>query len=216
MDKITKRSMAEMVCSSAEGITFGSTQQGDYNSIVSYLGNTDEVSTLFRPGPLMAIVALIVWSLTIVGELRTTLRAFDAVMRLPTRGGMPIGVPTGDGDRLQMQGISAARKLLFGLLQVARFAVATILLVVGGLYLVHTTNVGDLILNMVALEFVLNLDELIFGVMVPQRVKHMIGRVEPLPSSRLPAVCGLDIGSVASTLIAGVSTIAFTGLFVWP
>merc|ERR1712127_718346 len=63
------------------------------------------------------------------------------------------------------------------LLQVA---IAVCLLVSGSLWLVYTPSIADLILNAVALSYVMQCDELIYNVMVPSKVKTMIRAMEPL------------------------------------
>ena len=48
-----------------------------------------------------------------------------------------------------------------------RFGVAMALLYYGSLFLIFTVELPELILNAVALEFVLNIDEILFLVLAP-------------------------------------------------
>ena len=57
--------------------------------------------------------------------------------------------------------------------QLVRIGLAVVLGLSGNIYLVRTLSISDLMLNMVALEFVLNLDELLFACCAPLRVKQL-------------------------------------------
>jgi hypothetical protein len=57
-------------------------------------------------------------------------------------------------------------------------------------------SVTDLILNAVALEFVLCVDEIIFEALAPQRLKSMIENFSPMPIPQVSEIQGLDRKSV--------------------
>ena len=50
----------------------------------------------------------------------------------------------------------------------------SILLWFGSLYLIHTIEINELILNAVALEFVLRIDDILFVCFVPTRIRALI------------------------------------------
>ena len=60
-------------------------------------------------------------------------------------------------------------------MQLVRLCICCVLAWYGGLYLVHTPGIGDLILNAVALEIVLQIDELIFAALGSWRLKRLVG-----------------------------------------
>ena len=61
-----------------------------------------------------------------------------------------------------------------------RFFIASLLLYSGSLYLANTGNLGDLILNAVALTFVKDVDELIFEAIVQEETQRFIASLRPL------------------------------------
>merc|ERR1712099_26415 len=67
--------------------------------------------------------------------------------------------------------------MVTGILQLG---IALSLLVSGSLWLVRTTSIADLMLNAVALSYVMQLDELIYSVLVPKKVTMLVQNMEPL------------------------------------
>ena len=88
------------------------------------------------------------------------------------------------------------------LVQLVRLVIGGILLWYGSLYLVYTIAINELILNAVALEFVLSIDDIIFACFAPTRMRALIKSAKHL---RVRAACktegGLDFRSVASFLV---------------
>merc|ERR1712157_155582 len=73
--------------------------------------------------------------------------------------------------------------------------------VCGALYLAATISLGDLLLNALALEIVLSLDELAFEVFAPSSIKALTSLIAPLPRPRSPAWRGLDMKPLAALLV---------------
>ncbi len=100
-------------------------------------------------------------------------------------------------------------------MQLVRLVIGGILLWYGSLYLVYTIAINELILNAVALEFVLSIDDIIFACFAPTRMRALIKSAKHL---RVRAACktegGLDFRSVASFLVclAFVLVVYFTEL----
>ena len=59
---------------------------------------------------------------------------------------------------------------------------------------------------MVALEFVLNLDELIFEAIAPLSIKKAVCRVAPLPCVQIPTCRGLDVFAIGNTMFVILCT----------
>ena len=64
--------------------------------------------------------------------------------------------------------------------RLARTAVAACLLIAGTQWLARTSSISDLILNAVALEAILQIDELIFVALYPKKVQTAIYELEPV------------------------------------
>merc|ERR1719359_643971 len=82
-------------------------------------------------------------------------------------------IEEGDDGISRVKGlIKSVRFMLFAFMVLPKMLISLALLVLGTMWLVATDDFSDLILNAVALEFVIKLDELIFECMVPQTVKQ--------------------------------------------
>ena len=94
----------KQVCSGTVTAVMGTTQSDMYSSLQDYLGK-DESEFFFgfiRPGPLMVVISIVVWSLSIMSELSSTLTIVLAVCRLPIGAGRPL-VETGEDDALRLR-----------------------------------------------------------------------------------------------------------------
>ena len=100
------------------------------------------------------------------------------------------------------RGLRYARLVACVLVQLLRLVIGAVLLWFGSLYLIHTIEINELILNAVALEFVLRIDDILFVCFVPTRVRALIKQGKPLSApSVLKTRDGLDIRSVLSFLV---------------
>ena len=61
-----------------------------------------------------------------------------------------------------------------------RTAIASVLLVAGILWLARTTSISELMLNAVALNAILDVDEFLFVGMTPIKIQHAIQSLEPM------------------------------------
>lgn len=85
---------------------------------------------------------------------------------------------------------------------------------VGAKWLAHTISLTELILNGVALAFVLDFDECLFDIFVPRRVKILVNNLEPLPLTR-NARQGTQVSVINSTLKIGGAFLVLMGLYLW-
>jgi len=69
------------------------------------------------------------------------------------------------------------RAFLYGILLLPKFVINFVLLVLGTMWLAATDKFEDLILNAVALEFVISIDELLFRAFIPVSVKQAMTQV---------------------------------------
>mmetsp|Transcript_148728 Transcript_148728/g.274612 ORF Transcript_148728/g.274612 Transcript_148728/m.274612 type:complete len:475 (-) Transcript_148728:30-1454(-) len=72
----------------------------------------------------------------------------------------------------RVKGLTAqVRWVLYLIVIVPKTAINLVLLICGTIWLVATTSFSNMILNAVALEFIINIDELCFGAMVPRTLR---------------------------------------------
>jgi len=118
-------------------------------------------------------IMLVLWWMTMLYEIRECERLFRLVHRLK----QPTSVTrtrTVDGEERVMQLACPARYAIYVLIWLPRLFVSCCLLVLGTMWLASTACVEDLILNSVALEFVLEVDKTLFGTILPAGVGKRI------------------------------------------
>lgn len=163
--------------------------------------------------PKFFMVVLFVWTLTALGEFRKTWHMFRAlILHTPT-------VETFEEtlkDAVLEDERKVNEKILIGITRpmkvfitsivlLPRTALTSVLLWLGSRWLAGTTDFGDLIMNTVALEFILLLQNLLFMAAVPARNKRDLRHIEVLPPTdqEVPGL-GVFTGSFA-WLLAGVA-----------
>ena len=65
----------------------------------------------------------------------------------------------------------------------------------------YTIDVTELILNAVALEIILDIDDLIFDALATTTGRHLVHHLEPLPMPTLPCIHGADVKSIFMSCI---------------
>jgi len=173
-------SLAARVCGNDAGLEVAAGQKDAYEKIDKYMGSSK--NPLPQPGLIMCILCLFMWTLTVSGEINSMLRFSRAVIALP-RGNT---VLERTEESARFLSISNRRCYFVVFIQMIRLALSSVLLVCGALWLSYETDMSNLLLNAVALEFVLNVDELIFENLAPLQFKHVFGLCSttalPLPS----------------------------------
>lgn len=189
LDPSTKSSLAERLCSSRfdESAPLSmeiATAQSDVLSMITdFLALEESTFARLFHGQLMCILALACWTITILTELRKILDFACAISNLPREEGLThttIDVIKGSGSSLHFTNMSLHRKISALFMASFRAVVALFLLASGCAWLATTVVVRDLLLNAVALEFILNIDEIVFEALVPQRARTLMECFEPL------------------------------------
>ena len=153
--RATLRSMAQRVCDGDAGLESSTSQQERYESLAAYIGGVDEPRTNF--GAWMATACLFVFLLSMVNELRGTLHLGVAVAALPAGRRTELSSAEdgdNDGGTISLLRISHARRGIALAALVLRAVRDAVLLWFGCRWLINTVDLGELLLNAVALEFV--------------------------------------------------------------
>ena len=194
-DSISGTSLAQRVCSKDTGIETSASQMVMYTVLDQYLGPVGNLTL----GTLMCCLALFVWVLTVSKELTACVKTARAVRLAPHA---PETVLTSDdgGKTSKFLSISPTRKFLCLAVQLVRLGIDLWLLWYGIFYLVYTISVSDLLLNAVALEIVLGVDELIFEALLPARVQKLTESLEGLPLPPKTTVHGMDLEKLITSV----------------
>jgi len=185
-------------------VELGTGQLTTYNDIGGYLPDHGLIYHL--DGPVMGVLAMACWLFTIMKELNDVIDFGNAVWNIQ-RCRCTVLVETEDG--IEVKTFCLLRKLMSSCIVVMRLGIAGILLYVGCLWLATTSSMENLLLNAVALEFVLNVDDILFGAIAPNPSRTLLGSLKPLPRKRWLQWKGVD----AMTMFVLVATPTFCTFF---
>jgi len=129
------------------------------------------------PGWSLTILAITVWVLHMAKEFQSVFQQGMAILQLPRVAANEYGIIQTE-DRVQIVGMRRTRKFSVVLfLVLPRMGVTVALAFIGCHYLALTVSLPDIVINSVALAFVIQVDELIAEVLLPRRLKTMIKNV---------------------------------------
>ncbi|CAL1172819.1 unnamed protein product, partial [Cladocopium goreaui] len=175
---LAQTSLVTRVCSGDGALILSTVQATLVRQINSYLGFPTgdganfELPT-FQPGLLLCVLCILLWSLCVYKEFRGISLSLAAACQIPRAKKTVFKEGT-------FYRISFGR---FGLLlftYFTRLAVATVLLLAGISWLARTTSISELMLNAVALNAILDVDEFLFLGLTPMKFQHGIQSLAPL------------------------------------
>mmetsp|Transcript_80168 Transcript_80168/g.166842 ORF Transcript_80168/g.166842 Transcript_80168/m.166842 type:complete len:873 (+) Transcript_80168:18-2636(+) len=202
-DSLTFTSLTERMCyqDGTYPVEMSDGKSNDYAAMQAYLPDWDQYGAfgLFVSGPMLCFVALMAWSLTILNESMKVWRGFCAVRNLPITTSSEVSQ---QAKTLKVESLSSGRAALFLLLVLVRSVCIGLLWWGGCSFIVnYSIDLGDLILNAVALEMLLHVDQA-FYCLVSSRVKNLIRNVQSLPASRnTRQLSGMDLPTITATVL---------------
>lgn len=117
-----------------------------------------------------------------------------------------------EGGQARVVGITClVRSVILLFIMLPRFLLTSFLLWLGSRWLLATTGFADLLLNSIALEFILLLRELLYNVLVPLHTKKETEGTF-FPSSK---VSGGSFGTYFNTLSLAVLAFIFVGTYFY-
>lgn len=176
-DHDAKVPLVAMVCAhSASGVHAGF-QLGLASALESFLGPGQELGTWgpahFLHGRLLVNLALMIFLATLAMDVQVSLELAAAVLAR-RRCADPEGPP-------EFRVVSRAQLVVFlALSALPRFFVQVVLCYSGSLFLAYTHDMTELILNAVALAFLLDVDELLFAFSTPRTIQMVLRGLRPL------------------------------------
>lgn len=129
--------------------------------------------------PLFCFMVLYVWALTVFAQIREILNTSLRILALPNihhEAMNDIASKGAQGDgHVGVLGLTLCMKgSILCMVQIPRLFMTCALLWLGGRWLIATVGFGELVLNCVALEFILNLAGLLYTVLVPYSGKILV------------------------------------------
>ena len=184
-------------------------EPGDREANEPYLGHM--MPAFKEVGRLMCAAALAIWLFTVATELRSILAFTKAVSSVP-RGPQGSVIRSSGGGSYHLVYVWRWRLVFVGITLLGRVFIVGCLLVTGVLFLAHTISLSDLLLNAMALEIVLKLDEMIFTALAPRRLATLMASTKVRSVQRGLCLAGLDATPVvllAGTILMLVLTASF-------
>eukprot|EP00928_Gymnodinium_smaydae_P032335 TRINITY_DN23446_c0_g1_i1.p1 TRINITY_DN23446_c0_g1~~TRINITY_DN23446_c0_g1_i1.p1 ORF type:complete len:1660 (+),score=163.51 TRINITY_DN23446_c0_g1_i1:77-5056(+) len=177
-DSVTKTSLARRVCDGFGGSVLSSLQSFQLQLIQNYW---PDGKTPLITGPGLLMLTMIMWVAVVGADFLKSLRFTMAI--LSRWGSTSEIVPNDDDTAFRLKSLSR-RRIVIILMTVSlpRLCITGFLCWVGLQYLAFLTSMEDLILNVVALGFVLDLDEILY-VFVPSTLKTFLHLMEPIEVS---------------------------------
>lgn len=118
---------------------------------------------------------LLIWTLTVMYHFRMTFNLFLRIVALPHLPTMDGALKPRENGGVEVMGLTCWMKAALILcVQCPRVIMNSILLWLGARWLTATLGFGDLLLNALALEFILNLSSLLYLTLVPYSGKMMV------------------------------------------
>jgi len=149
-------------------------EQESYNEMYDYLYKP-------VPGIVLSTLAIILWVLTIMVEYRRCLEQGLAMYHLPPLTSDDEFELIDDDGNIEIKGIQPCMRWVAIFLMCApRLAVMAFLAYVGCQYLAQTPSLSDIVLNAVALAFVLDVDELVANVLLTEKLRGLLPKIAPI------------------------------------
>jgi len=173
------------------------TENGYDRGIAGYFneGNFDKLSSANKElvcrvplsQPVFCFMVLFVWTLTVLSHMRDILNTSLRIYFVKTISHQDLHEliddkfqhhsesAQGATSHVAVQGLTSWMKAaIISLVQIPRMLMTCVLLWLGCRWLIATVGFGDLLLNCVALEFILNLAALLYNVLVPYSGKILV------------------------------------------
>lgn len=187
--------LARSVCYGSNLVPSGAQQVSLFQHMAAFLpGSADTVLKGGRPfratlasicgGPTLCMAAVMMWVMTIFKELGNIWHFTQAVwsQQRYVAGGSHVQYQDG---RVLVAYVSTSRAVALTLFVSApRLGIAGMLGYVGVTFLTATTTIEDLVLNTMALEFVLSIPDLLLFAVIPKIVRRIIEEMRPLTIER--------------------------------
>jgi len=187
VDDVQMESLASRVCREDASLHLSQKQAEMVSLINSYLYDSKPFN-----GPLMCTLALVSWVLVVLHEIQVILERFRTLAHLP-RGTTTFIY---EKEEIRLTSLHRNRVVWSYFLLILRSVIVILLLLAGLDYLAFTIELPELILNAIALEFILKIDEMVFLALAPFRTRSFCKVLKTAVPSRRYEWDGMDIQGI--------------------
>ncbi|CAE6973445.1 unnamed protein product [Symbiodinium sp. KB8] len=173
---LAQTSLTSRVCRGDGALIVSTTQAELVEEINKFLGLGlhDFEPSSFSPGTMLCVLCILLWCMRVYKDVRRMGLVMEAWSWIP-RSDYTIM-----NDNFGFTELSENRFYGFGSILFVCFAMDCLLLVAGIRLLASTTSISSLILDAVALEAILDIDDFMFHALVPLRARLLIQSLEPM------------------------------------
>mmetsp|Transcript_30157 Transcript_30157/g.70369 ORF Transcript_30157/g.70369 Transcript_30157/m.70369 type:complete len:936 (-) Transcript_30157:207-3014(-) len=202
MDTTRGQSLMQRVCQRDPALPISNAHLNMNDRMDLYMPSLNDGNNIIFDGRVMSMLAVTCYYLAIVRELHAVWDQQKAALSIRR------GYHTKVSRRGRIQQLSLGRLIMLQLTAVVRLGLVGALFYAGTQFLVNDIRVDDLLLNAVALEFILNIDELIFEALAPEPSVKILENLQPITTTRLATIRGLELKAFALSVVLVVGVIA--------
>lgn len=129
----------------------------------------------------LTMIILSLWTTSMLGEISDALKLTRTIWRieaLPPSASYEDLLIEGDEEDTVTYLTTPVRAVLFVLVLLPRLTIGVVLLFVGLMWLTATASFADVFLNALALQFIINIDEIILSQVVPCSIQVVMQRIK--------------------------------------
>lgn len=153
---------------------------------------------------LLCLAMVLVWTLTIVREISNVLYFTRAVRAIPVDWTTKLEI---HGRKVVLVSVGYTKQVGTHVIALTQLCVCLLLLFSGCAWLAATESQDELLLNSVALSYVMEVDELLYSIMVPRKVRAIVEQMSPMMYSDVvigPKVVRMFLRWMKPCLVLGV------------
>jgi len=177
-----------LVCTEADFLRTDYHQFHAFTQAKRYTSAMSSIVTDVEQGPVLCCIVLIAWTLSICSVLRGIIDFMASVFQARSGSSQSMCIEL-HMRRFSLSDIPMHRVIWAWMVGALRATIALSLLINGGLWMISTTEISDLVLNAVALTYIMDIDELLFQTTVPLEVRVIMLNMEPLSLNVLRPKC---------------------------
>ena len=193
-DVLGDQSLAVRVCN-GDVLSVSATVADAYGDVEAYLEDSN------WKGTMMAGLALIAWYCTVMKEVNGTINSYFVTRSIPVLPTNETTIVKNNNGGYRITSLSRERLVVRVFVSAIRFGIAFMMFLQGTQFLVYTISIGDLLLNAVALEFVISTDELLYSSLAPARSKRVLRMTSGFKLAPAATFKGMDLRSLTMILV---------------
>jgi hypothetical protein len=208
-DPVSRQSMSAQLCQESrnDGLHLAGSQVMTRLHFASYLDKGWGLP--LKAGQVLCLLCLLVWACLCIADVKGSFQFAFALWSVPRHARSRLAENRGE---VYLERVSAIRRyMLVVCVVIPRLVLTCFLFCTGVVFLCYTVNLQDLLLDTLALGFILDIDELLFSVLTPARVLRLHRRMRPVPLTPMQTLRDAGCGSARTkSCICAKAVVSFS------